>query len=161
MPRDLLADGNIKATWCLNIADIANPTVAELTSGVSLEWFVTKDGLDLKADNGAVDNTALASTQETSDVGLPTHDNALTFKRKDQVVDDIAYNTLTERAAGFLVVRRNLPVATAYAAGQNVEVYPSRCGRPALQPPAKNTNQTVMVKLFNYADCNQRATVAA
>jgi hypothetical protein len=161
MPKDLLADGNVKATWVTAIADISNPTVAELTAGVDLEWFITKDGLDLKSDNAAVDNTALASTEETSDVGLATHDNSVTFKRKDQDVDDVAYNTLVEKAAGFLVVRRTLAVSTGYAVGQEVEVYPSRCGRPSPQPPAKNTAQTVMVKLFTYAPADNRATVAA
>lgn len=163
MANDLLADGNIKVTWVPTIADVSNPTVAELTdaSCVTLEWLITKDGLDLKPDTAAVDNTALASTEETTDKGMSSYDNAITYKRKDNSGADTAYNTLTEGAVGNLVVRRTLPVATAYAADQVVEVYPSRCGRPMLQAPEKNTVQKVQVKLFNYAPGDQRAVVAA
>ncbi|MGI5233840.1 hypothetical protein [Actinoallomurus sp. CA-142502] len=161
---DLLNDGMIKVTWVPGaLADVSNPTLAELTAPgvVDLQWFVTKDGLDLKPDTAAVDNTALASTEETQDVGMDSHDNSLTCKRKEDSTQDVAYNTLTRGAVGTLVVRRNLPEATAYAAGQNVETYPSRCGLPALQPPEKNAPQKFMVKLFNYASGDQRATVAA
>lgn len=163
MATDLLADGFVKVTWVPTIADISNPTVAELTGGgaVDLQWYITKDGLDLKPDTAAVDNTALASTEETSDAGMSSYTNAITFKRKANTVDDIAYNTLTDRAVGNLVVRRNLPESTAYAATQEVEVYPSRCGRPEIMAPEKNAVQKVNVKLFNYATGDQRATVAA
>lgn len=162
MANDLLADGNIKVTWVPTIADISNPTVAELTGAgaVDLEWLITKDGLALKPDTAAVDNTALASTEETTDKGMSSQDNQLTYKRKDTPAADTAYNTLTEGAVGNLVVRRTLPVATAYAIGQDVEVYPSRCGRPMLEQPEKNAVQKVTVKLFNYAPSDQRATVA-
>lgn len=164
MATDLLADGFIRVTWVPGaLVDISNPTVAELTApgAVDLQWFITKDGLDLKPDTAAVDNTALASTEETQDAGIASYDNAVTFKRKENSADDVAYNTLVDRAVGTLVVRRNLPEATPYAAGQEVEVYPARCGRPALQAPEKNSVQKVMVKLFNYAASDQRAVVAA
>lgn len=163
MATDLLADGYIKVTWVPTIADISNPTVAELTAGsaVDLQWFITKDGLDVKPDTASVDNTALASTEETQDAGMASYDNSLTFKRKEDPDADVAYNTLVDRAVGNLVIRRTLPESTPYAAGQPVEVYPSRCGRPALQPPEKNSPQKVMVKLFNYAASDQTAVVAA
>lgn len=163
MAQDLLTDGNIKVTWVPTIADISNPTVGELTdaSAVDLEWLITKDGLALKPDTADVDNTALASTEETTDKGMSSQDNQVTYKRKNTTVADVAYNTLVEDAVGNLVVRRTLPVATAYAAGQEVEVYPSRCGRPMLEQPDKNSVQKVTVKLFNYAPSDQRATVAA
>lgn len=163
MATDLLADGYIKVTWVPgSLADVSAPTVAELTSGgaVDLQWFITKDGLDLKPDTAAVDNTALASTEETQDAGMASYDNAVTFKRKEDPAADVAYNTLTERAVGTLVIRRTLPEATPYATGQEVEVYPSRCGRPQLMQPEKNSAQKVTVKLFNYAAGDQRAVVA-
>lgn len=164
MATDLLADGYIRVTWVPGtLADISNPTVAELTAAgaVDLQWHITKDGLDLKPDSAAVDNTALASTEETQDVGMSSHDNAVTFKRKEDPLADVAYNTLTHRAVGTLVVRRNLPEATPYAAGQEVETYPSRCGLPQHVAPEKNSAQKVTVKLFNYAPSDTRATVAA
>lgn len=163
MATDLLADGFLKVTWVPTIADISNPTVAELTGGgaVDLQWFITKDGLDFKPDTAPVDNTALASTEDTQDAGMASYDNAVTCKRKEDPAQDIAYNTLVDRAVGNMVIRRNLPESTPYAAGQQVEVYPSRCGRPMLLAPEKNAVQKFQVKMFNYASSDQRATVAA
>lgn len=164
MATDLLADGYIKVTWVPGaLADVSNPTLAELTAAgaVDLQWFITKDGLDFKPDTAAVDNTALASTAETEDVGMDSYANALTCKRKEDPTADLAYNTLVRGAVGTIVIRRNLPEATPYAANQDVETYPSRCGLPALQPPAKNAPQTFTVKLFYYTVGDQRATVAA
>ena len=164
MATDLLADGYIKVTWMPGTpADISNPTVSELTTGgaVDLQWFITKDGLDFKPDTASVDNTALASTEETQDAGMSSYDNSLTCKRKEDPAADTAYNTLTDRAVGTVVIRRNLPESTAYAANQEVEVYPSRCGRPMLLAPEKNSAQKFQVKMFNYAQGDQRAMVAA
>jgi hypothetical protein len=164
MSQDLLADGNLKVTWVPGTpADISNPTIAELTGGgaVDLQWYLTKDGLAMKPDTAGVDNTALASKEETQDAGMSSFDNSVTFKRKLNSGEDVAYNTLTDGAVGTLVVRRTLPEATAYAATQEVEVYPSRCGRPQLLDPEKNAVQKVTVKLFNYAVGDQRAVVAA
>lgn len=161
MATDLLADGYVKVTWVPGtLADVSNPTLAELATGVDLQWYITKDGLDFKPDTAAVDNTALASTSETEDVGMDSHQNALTCKRKEDPASDVAYNTLVRGAVGTVVVRRNLTEATAYATGQEVETYPSRCGLPALQPPVKNAPQTFTVKLFYYTVGDQRATVA-
>lgn len=160
---DLLADGNVKATWVLAIANIAAPTVAELTAGsaVDLEWVITADGLDVKGDTSGVDNTALASTGETEDVGRIKRDLSLTVKRKDTPSEDVGWSTLTYKALGYLVIRNTLPVATAYAAGQEVEVHPVRCGEPSMLPPEKNSVRKFTVKLFNHTDSEPRATVAA
>lgn len=160
---DLLADGNVKATWVPSIADISAPTVAELTGGsaVDLEWVITADGLDVKGDTASVDNTALASTSETEDTGRIKRDLSLTVKRKDNTSEDVGWATLTYKALGNLVLRRTLPVDTAYAAGQEVEVHPVRCGEPIMMAPEKNSVQKFNVKLFNHTASDTRAVVAA
>lgn len=159
---DLLADGNVKATWVPSVASITAPTVAELTGGsaVDLENVITADGLDVKGDTASVDNTALASTADTEDAGRNKFDLSLTVKRKDTTIEDVGWNTLTERALGYLVVRRTLPTTTAYAIGQAVEVYPVRCGLPTMMAPEKNSVQKFQVKLFNHTEAETRATVA-
>lgn len=157
---DLLSDGNIRAWWVPNIANIDLPTVAELNAGVALECVITLDGLDIKGDTASVDNTALCSTDDTEEPGRVAYTNELTVKRKDNALEDVGWNTLTDRALGNLVVRRNLPVATGWAINQPVEVYPSRCGRPIMNPPEKNSAQKFKVKLFNNSKSNDRALVA-
>jgi hypothetical protein len=160
---DLLADGNIKATWAPTIADVHNPTVAELTGGsaVDLECLIILGGLDIKGDQASVDNGALCSTDDTEEPGRPSYTINLTFKRKDTPSEDTAYATLTDRALGNLVIRRNKAASIAYAADDPVEVYPGRLGRPMHLEPEKNSVQKVMVRLFNNSPADPFATVAA
>jgi hypothetical protein len=160
---DLLADGNIKVTWAPSIANIDAPTVAELTAGsaVDLECLITLDGLDIKGDTASVDNTALCSTDDTEEPGRVSYQIEITAKRKDSDAEDKAWNTLTDRALGNLVVRRTLPSTTAWAADQPCEVYPGRCGRPIMDAPEKNSAQTFKVKIFNNSKASDRSVVAA
>lgn len=160
MAADLLSDGNIKVTWAVAIANIAAPTVAELTAGtaVDLECLITLAGLDIKGDTASVDNTALCSTDDTEEPGRVSYNIEIEAKRK--ITSDLAWSTLVDRALGYLVVRRSTTAATAWAVGQPCEVYPVRCGRPVMEMPEKNSAQKFKVKLFNNSKCEPRATVA-
>ncbi|MFN2636910.1 MAG: hypothetical protein ABR585_07790 [Gemmatimonadaceae bacterium] len=161
MAADLLGDGNVAAVFCLTIANVSAPTAAECNAGVPLQEYITKDGLGIAPEQAAVDNTALASRDETEDAGTVKYTLELTVKRKEVAIEDIGYNTLVDRQLGYLVVRRNLPHETAFAAGQSVEVYPVRCGRPNMQPPELNAAQKFMSKLFNHSTADTDAVVAA
>jgi len=158
---DLLGDGNVKVTFALTIANISAPTAAECNAGVDLQEYITKDGLGISPEQAAVDNTALASRDETEDAGSVKYSIELTVKRKETEVDDIGWDTLVDRQLGYLVVRRNMAHETSYAAGQRVEVYPVRCGRPNMQPPELNAAQRFVSKLFNHTTADADATVAA
>jgi hypothetical protein len=160
MAADLLGDGNVKVTFVLTIANISAPTAAELNAGVDLQEYITKDGLKIEPDQAAVDNTALASRDETEDAGTVKYGIELTCKRKQNAVDDVAWNTLTDGQLGYLAVRRTMAHETAWAAGQEVEVYPVRCGRPNRQPPELNAAQKFMSKLFNHSSSDANSLVA-
>lgn len=159
---DLLADGNIKVTWAVSVTNISAPTVAELTAGsaVDLECLITLSGLDIKGDTAAVDNTALCSTDDTEEPGRVSYQIEIEAKRKDNPTEDKAWNTLVDRAPGFLVVRRSTSASDAWAVGQPCEVYPVRCGRPIMSMPEKNSAQKFKVKLFNNSAADDRAVVA-
>lgn len=161
MSADLLGDGNVAAIFCLTIANVSAPTAGEINAGVALQEFITKDGLGISPEQAAVDNTALASRDETEDAGTVKYSIELTVKRKEVAAEDIGWNTLTDRTLGYLVVRRNLAHETAFAANQHVEVYPVRCGRPNMQPPELNASQKFMSKLFNHSTADADALVAA
>jgi len=157
---DLLGDGNVKVTFCLNIANISAPTASELNAGVDLQEYITKDGLNISPEQAAVDNTSLASREETEDAGTVKYTIELTCKRQQDPASDVAWNTLTDRQLGFLCVRRTLPHETPWAPGQEVEVYPVRCGRPNRLPPELNTAQRFTCKLFNHTAPDPDAVVA-
>ncbi|TYB69742.1 hypothetical protein FXF51_06150 [Nonomuraea sp. PA05] len=158
---DLLGDGNVKVTFCLTIANVNAPTAAELNAGVDLQEFITKDGLGISPEQAAVDNTALASRDETEDAGTVKYSIELTVKRKEIAAEDIGWNTLVDRQLGYLAVRRNMAHETAWAADQKGEVYPVRCGRPNMQPPELNAAQRFVSKLFNHTAADADVTVAA
>lgn len=158
---DLLGDGNVKVTFALAVASIGAPTAAELNAGTDLQEVLTKEGLDIKPDQSAVDNTSLASRSETEDAGTTKYEINLTWKKQEDLVDDVAYSALVPGTLGFLAVRRNLPHETAWAATQDVEVYPVRCGAFMRQPPKLNEPQTVEQKMFNHTQPDTEATVAA
>lgn len=144
---DMLLDGNLKASWVPTIVDIAAPTTAELTAGVSLEERLTPDGLNISFDTSMIDNSALASTYDTEQVGRSKVTTTLKYKAGAVDTTDAVRDALTFRAVGYLVVRRGVDSATAFASGDSVEVYPSQCGRPNPDVPAPNAIQTVTVQL--------------
>lgn len=161
MAADLLGDGNVKVTFVLTLSSITAPSAAQLNAGTDLQERITKEGLGIEPDQSPVDNMSLASRTETEDAGTTKYEIELTYKRAEESVDDIAYNTLVPNQLGFLAVRRNLPNEDAWAAGQEAEIYPVRCGTRRRQPPELNTPQTVMQKLFNHTSGDDDATVAA
>lgn len=160
----LVHDGMYKVTWVTTIADQDAPTVAELTAGMDLECQLTPDGLGREASDETVDTSRLCSVFTTMQVGRTSFDVSLTLVRLDESVvgvDDDAYHTLVKGTRGFLVVRDNLPSDTAYAADQEVEVYPVQCGTRSKANPAANELQTFSLPLTVTGDPALAAVVAA
>ncbi|MFC5744831.1 hypothetical protein [Actinomadura rugatobispora] len=158
---DLLGDGNVAVIFALSVASISAPTASECNGGTALQEFITKEGLQIEAEQEAVDNTALASRSETEDAGTTKYQIELTVKRKEVPAEDVGYNTLVAGQLGYLIVRRDKAHETTFAADDRVEVYPVRCGTQRDQPPELNTPQTFMIKLFNHTAPDTRAVVAA
>ena len=154
---DLLSDGMIRVEWLTTCANIAAPTVAERNAGLNLTPVMTPDGLKTDASNANVDNSSLASTYDTTLVGRVKNANSVKFKKQDAA--DTAATTLTFKANGFLLVRRNVATGTAPAIGDKCEVYPSQCGvqNPGFGP---NTIQTIEISLENSAQPNLLAVTA-
>lgn len=135
---DLISDGMTKVVWASSIANINAPTVAELTAGSDFTTRVTPDGLKIDPSTADVDTSSLASTFDTKTVGRVGYDTELTFKRGTTGGEDLPYTTLKYGVSGYLVVRRGVAYATAWATGQKCEVYPATCGEPQNSSPAAN-----------------------
>ena len=161
---DMLVDGQVKVSFVPTIANIAAPTVAELTAGTSLESRLTPDGLNITFDDSMIDNSALNSDYSTEAVGRSKVSVELKYKAQEVGSTDPVKTALAHLAEGFLVVRRGVVSSQAFAAADSVEVYPAQCGRPNPSTPAPNTIQTVTVKLGSTATpkgWGDEATVAA
>ncbi|MGM9380344.1 hypothetical protein [Streptomyces antibioticus] len=135
---DLISDGKTRVVWAASIANINAPTTAELNAAADYTFRITPDGLKVDPSTADVDTSSLGSTFDTKTAGRVGFDTELTFKRGDNPTDDAPYSTLKYGVSGFLVVRRGITVATAWAAGQKVEVYPMICGEPQNTQPTAN-----------------------
>ena len=144
---DMLLDGMVKVAWVPIVTDLAAPTVADLTAGVELTERLTPDGLDVSSEDEMIDNSSLASTYSTEQVGRSKVTITLKYKAdQDQANDDVK-DALTYKALGFLAVRRGIAWDTDWTAAQNIELYPAQCGRPSPDAPAPNSLQTVTVRM--------------
>lgn len=159
----IVHDGNYLVTWVDTIANMAAPTVAELTAGIALECQITPDGLSREASDETVDTSRLCSTFTTQLVGRTSFELSVTLVRHETVVSgntDEAYDTLSKLKTGFLTVRDNKSAETAYAIGDEVEVYPVQCGTRSKSTPAANELQTFTLPLTVTADPELAAVVA-
>jgi hypothetical protein len=135
---DLINDGMTKVVWASTIANINAPTTAELNAGQDFTPRVTPDGLKVDPSTADVDTSSLASTFDTKTVGRIGVDVELMFKRGTTTPEDLPYATLKYGVAGYLVIRRGIAYATAWATSQKCEVYPITCGEPQNNAPAAN-----------------------
>lgn len=155
---DLVIDGHVRVSWLTAVANVHAPTVAELSAGTSLESLITPTGYKNKPTTNPVDTSSLASTFTTENAGRRSFAASLELKR--QVGSDPVYAMLAYQAFGYLAVRRNLTAATAWASGQNVEIYPVQCGQREQADPAMNEVAKYTVPVFLTADPDDNAVVA-
>jgi hypothetical protein len=136
---DIAADGKTRAYWVTSISNQNAPTTTELNAGIDLTGTLTADGLmGLKPDTADVDTSSLASTFSSA-VNGRTSFSGVTLRLKKQSGTDTIFTTLVKDTAGFLVVRRSVAQATAWASAQAVEVYPALCEEVARLDPEPNT----------------------
>ncbi|MDQ0933803.1 phage tail tube protein [Streptomyces turgidiscabies] len=135
---DLINDGMTKVVWASSIANINAPTTTELNAGSDFTTRITPDGLKVDPTTADVDTGSLASTFDTQTVGRVGFATELMFKRGTTGPEDLPYTTLKYGVSGYMVVRRGIAYATAWAAGQKCEVYPAVCGEPQNNSPAAN-----------------------
>lgn len=133
---DMRSDGKIKVVYVAALADPANPTVTELTAAgvVDLSCFIKSDGRDHTVDEDTVDNSKLCTTDNTETPGRIKHTWNVTYSRDDVEADDKAYTTMKQNTTGFLVQRIGTAYATAFAAADEVDVFPITCGYQLEQP---------------------------
>lgn len=136
---DTIVDGTTRVAWVSSLGNPAAPTTTELNGSADYTPRLTPDGLKLDPTTADVDTSSLASVFDTTEAGRVSYDVELTFKRGTTgTADDAPYATLRRGVHGYLVVRRNIPYTTAWASGQQVEVYYMACGEPANVSPAAN-----------------------
>lgn len=156
---DIVNDGNVRVTWLASLASTTTPSAADLTAGTAIESFITPDGLAIEIGDDEVDVSALNSTFTAKAAGRGTVSVEITFK--DQGKANPPWTTFNTRPTGYVIVRRNLPVGTAYGSGQFVEVYTVQAGDPKIMAPAANEVAKFSIQFFSSTDPVLHAVCAA
>ena len=160
MPR-YVHEGNTKVAFVPTIASKTAPTVAELGAGTDISTLLTKDGLQTPDSQNMVDSSTLADTFDAQRVGSWGGSITLTGFRDSVAANDDLWDLAVYGTEGFLVVRRGLPYDDAWAAAQNVEVYPIEFHEPVMNQTGANEEARFTVACAVTGQPAKRATVAA
>ena len=127
---DIPADGNIRVSFLTAVSNLALPTTTELNAGLLLTSTATASGLiGWEAATASIPNRKLNSTFDSVDVGSVSIDESTIEFYKQSGTDSI-FTTLTKGTAGFVVIRRSISSATAWATGQLlVGTFPVKCSQ--------------------------------
>ncbi|MCA1218701.1 phage tail tube protein [Streptomyces sp. 8L] len=153
-------------------ADMSAPTVEEITAGVSLHNYVTRDGLKTPNSGNTVDSSVVGSDFTTTVGGTRGGDAAtLTCQRDSLGSADLAWATLTDGSVGFIAVARpgwNQSVTTGIGspeatpkAGDRCEVYSVEVLTRAMADIAENQTSRFDAQLPITAPPALDAVVAA
>ena len=161
---DIVVDGKTKVSFVPTIASTALvPTAAELTAGTSLENVLVAAGLEgLDPSTAEIDNTSLASTFDTRLPGRVSFSGTGLILKKQSGTDTVHTTLSTSGTTGYLVIRDDVAVTTAFAAAQKVSVYPITTGQWAYMGRGEaNSVLRYRVPTTVTAQPNLLATVAA
>lgn len=156
-------DGKTRVAWFAAAdtpADLDAITVAEFAASTDLQGSITPDGLQINATTGKIDNSNLGSTFTTNTNGRTSFDAMLKLHR-NSVAGDVIRELLFRDAVGTLVVRRGVPKATAWTAGQEYKAYPTECGEENDPTSAAEQNWDYEVPITVSDDPSTRGVVAA
>lgn len=130
-----------KVYWLPAVTDLDAPTEAEITAGDELTSQIPVDGVTLNPTRNNAAQAMLGDAFVAELVGTWSQGITLTFVRDD--TDDLARDTFTYRADGFLVISRFGDAED----GKAVEVYPAQSHEPADLATAENEFSKFEVQL--------------
>lgn len=153
-----VSEGKTNVYWLTAVANKAAPTVAEITAGVALTSFVTKDGVNPGLTTNNADSASIADTFDAEVTGSWGASFELTMFRDNTA--DTAWNLCVYGTNGFLVVDRFRAAGVLPSAGNKVEVWPAQMHQPVPQATAANTQLRFTENFAITSQPNLSATVA-
>lgn len=148
------ADGNTRTDLILAIANPAAATIAELTAGSAapISCYLASGGFQGTTDQATATDERECSTEVFGQPGRKTR--SLTIRGIDNTnsANDAAFNllvdTMVEGQQLYAVRRRGIPFDTAWAVGQEYEIWPFKPGVKQEVVPEANTPQHSMWQCF-------------
>lgn len=166
----LLTDASRKLVFVPTIADIAKPTVAELTGAgvLDISCLVTAANFTLGATgDDAISDPALCATSNASVPGRTNYEAAMDFFRWRETADDTAWDTFTGKGLhGYLVQRiGQVPEGTKahtveFKSGDEVQVYEVLTNTPQIMSPADAGYEKFRQVFSVQENVDERAVVA-
>jgi hypothetical protein len=132
-------EGKTNVYWLVTIATASSPLVSEITAGVNITNFVSKDGVAVNINSNNVDSATIAQIFDAQVTGSWGADMELTMFRDDTL--DTAWNLCTYGSNGYIVIDRNrLSGTIVTTSGSKLEVWPCQMHQPSPENSAANTN---------------------
>jgi hypothetical protein len=150
-------EGKTNVYWLTTIATTSTPRVNELTAGVALTNFVTKDGVAVNINTNNVDNATIAQIFDAQVVGSYGADVELTMFRDDST--DTGWTTCVYGTNGYLVIDRFSLSGSSPTNGKKVEVWPAQMHQPSPENSAANMTVRFTEKFAITSQPNLSATI--
>lgn len=159
----VVTDGTGLVLFVPAIADVQNPTVAELTATgvVKITYSLTPDGFSHETTVATSTTGRFTLEQALENEGKITDAVEVTYVTTEDDNVDVARVALARGTVGFLVKRIAIPNGTAVAAGQIVTVLPIRAGLQRDVAPAENEEWKVVQKLLVTGVVGRKVKVVA
>jgi hypothetical protein len=154
----IVGDGKERWDFLPAVSNIASVTTVELAAGMKISQVL----LEATGFAPATAGVPTSSIEETFDIAVPGRRSYsdMKMRMKKQPGTDTVKNTLIADAEGYLVRRRSVAVATAYASAQKIEVYPVIIGEPSTVDFEPNMIERYDVPFFPSAQPQLNAVVA-
>ena len=145
IPVSMPSDGTLRVTFVAAYDGL----VSTVSAGTDLSCYLTQDGWNPGTEEATVVDSRLCSKQDFEQPGRVSESLEIGYVFNTLDADeDEARTTLTRGTVGFLVVRWGHEYETAYAADQQVDVYPIKTGVARKMPPEQNSVHKIMQKCF-------------
>lgn len=142
--------GTGQIRWVTTIANIASPTVAEITAGVNLTAWMRQDGLKRSSSANTVDTADASNLFNTQDIGTEDGSFSVTFYRDSVSGSDTAWSTIPKGTRGYWVIApfgftgSGTGTSKAPLAGDRCEVWPAAISARAPEDEGKDKAETFM-----------------
>lgn len=154
-------EGYTRVAWVpgtSGIADVDAPSTVELNGGTDLSQLLTKDGLQTPTNQNNVDSSTLAETFDAEIAGS-WGGGGLTLTCFRDNASDTAWDLFAHGVNGFVVIRRGVAYDTAWANGQDCEVWPFQSHEPVMNQSARNEEQRFTVQGAVTSEPSQHSVV--
>jgi hypothetical protein len=161
-PTAVSTDGNIRIFFVSTLT-LSGPTVAQLTAGTELTYYLTPDGFQPQVDEQIITDDRMGDTQTFENQGRHTFSiqQIRYVTNPASPTNDVVATTLVNGTAGYIVTRPGVDADTAWVAAQLIDIYPIRVGRQTVEPPEANSVFHIRQRAFVTGPVLQRVAVAA